>query len=229
MFGYIIINKPEMKFKEFDLYQSYYCGLCRSLKKEYGRLGQMTLSYDMTFVILFLSSLYEPETLVSSGRCAAHPCKKHCQRINPFSAYGADMNLLLSYYKCLDDWEDEHKINRKIMALSLQRRFRKAAHKYPQKEQIIQEKMRQIHACEKQKCRDLDLASGYFGEIMAEIFVWRKDEWEKELRHMGFFWGNLFISWMLMRMQSRIRRQGIIMCSLRLMEKLVSLRRQRIY
>ncbi|MEY8390866.1 DUF5685 family protein [Lachnospiraceae bacterium 45-W7] len=189
MFGYIIINKPEMKFKEFDCYQSYYCGLCRSLKKEYGRLGQMTLSYDMTFVILLLSSLYEPETVVSSGRCAAHPCKKHCQRINLFSAYGADMNLLLSYYKCLDDWEDERKINRKIMALSLQRRFQKAARKYPQKQQIIQEKMCQIHACEEQKRRDLDLASGYFGEIMAEIFVWRRDEWEKELRHMGFFLG----------------------------------------
>ncbi|MCI8300811.1 MAG: hypothetical protein HFI69_10765 [Lachnospiraceae bacterium] len=189
MFGYIIINKPELKFREFDLYQSYYCGLCRTLKREYGRLGQMTLSYDMTFVILLLSSLYEPETVLSSGRCAAHPMKKRYRRINPCSEYGADMNLLLSYYKCLDDWEDEHKLNRKAMALSLNRRFQKAARKYPQKEQVIQEKMRQIHACEKQKSRELDLASGYFGEIMAEIFVWRKDEWEKELRRLGFFLG----------------------------------------
>jgi len=55
MFGYIIVNKPEMKFKEFDLYQSYYCGLCRSLKENYGRTGQLTLSYDMTFVILLLT------------------------------------------------------------------------------------------------------------------------------------------------------------------------------
>ena len=27
MFGYIIINKGDMKFKEFDIYHSYYCGL----------------------------------------------------------------------------------------------------------------------------------------------------------------------------------------------------------
>ena len=26
MFGYIIINKGDMKFKEFDMYHSYYCG-----------------------------------------------------------------------------------------------------------------------------------------------------------------------------------------------------------
>ena len=36
LFGYIIVNKPEMKFKEFDLYHAYYCGLRRSLKKCYG-------------------------------------------------------------------------------------------------------------------------------------------------------------------------------------------------
>ena len=49
-----ILNKPEMKFREFDLYQAYYCGLCRSLKERYGKRGQITLSYDMTFLALLL-------------------------------------------------------------------------------------------------------------------------------------------------------------------------------
>ena len=55
MFGYIAINKAEMKFKDFDVYHSYYCGLCKRLKERYGRRGQMTLSYDMTFLILLLT------------------------------------------------------------------------------------------------------------------------------------------------------------------------------
>ena len=42
MFGYIAINKAEMKFKDFDVYHSYYCGLCKRLKERYGRRGQMT-------------------------------------------------------------------------------------------------------------------------------------------------------------------------------------------
>ena len=25
MFGYVIVNKQELKFRDFDLYQSYYC------------------------------------------------------------------------------------------------------------------------------------------------------------------------------------------------------------
>ena len=63
MFGYIRINKAEMKFREFDVYQSYYCGICRDLKRKYGAAGQFSLSYDMTFVAMLLTGLYEPETI----------------------------------------------------------------------------------------------------------------------------------------------------------------------
>ena len=63
MFGYIAINKAEMKFKDYDVYQAYYCGLCRRLKECYGKRGQLTLSYDMTFLIVLLTGLYEPKTI----------------------------------------------------------------------------------------------------------------------------------------------------------------------
>ena len=45
MYGYVIINQSELKFKEFELYRSYYCGFCRKLREKYGFPGQMTLSY----------------------------------------------------------------------------------------------------------------------------------------------------------------------------------------
>ena len=106
MFGYITICKPELKIKDFEKYRGYYCGLCQDLKKRYGRSGQLTLSYDMTFLILLLSSLYEPDTQLSSCKCVAHPFEAHPTRQNIFTEYAADMNLLLSYYKCVDDWED---------------------------------------------------------------------------------------------------------------------------
>ena len=50
MFGYVTINKPELKIREFERYQGYYCGICRSLRKRYGISGQITLSYDMVFL-----------------------------------------------------------------------------------------------------------------------------------------------------------------------------------
>ena len=33
MFGYVMIDKPELKVKEFYRYKAYYCGLCRELRK----------------------------------------------------------------------------------------------------------------------------------------------------------------------------------------------------
>ena len=106
LFGYIIVNKPEMKFKEFDLYHAYYCGVCRSLKKCYGMAGQISLSYDMTFLAMLLSGLYEPEETCSRERCVAHPLSRHMAIENIFTEYAADMNVLLTMYKCEDDWQD---------------------------------------------------------------------------------------------------------------------------
>ena len=104
MFGYISVNKQELKFREFNRYRSYYCGLCSELKQRYGKAAQFALSYDMTFLIMLLSALYEEESLEGNVRCLAHPFERHPVRINRFTEYAADMNLLLSYimfYKML--------------------------------------------------------------------------------------------------------------------------------
>ena len=39
MFGYVTINRGELKVRELETYESYYCGLCRVLKDHYGLAG----------------------------------------------------------------------------------------------------------------------------------------------------------------------------------------------
>ena len=114
MFGYIVVNQPELKMKEYDEYRKYYCGLCKSLKDRYGARGQISLSYDMTFLVLLLTGLYEPEKHSGSRRCIAHPTSKHTYVQNEYTDYVADMNVILTYYKCIDDWDDEHMLTRKL-------------------------------------------------------------------------------------------------------------------
>lgn len=189
MFGYIAINKAEMNFKDFDIYQSYYCGLCKHLKEEYGKRGQLTLSYDMTFLIVLLSGLYEPDDAKDRVSCIAHPLQKHNTCTNEFTTYAADMNLVLSYYKCKDDWDDERKKKSLLFSKLLQSKIEAIRLRYPDKVALIASRLQQIRANEDAGETDLDTMAGLFGEIMAEICVYKKDEWEYTLRNFGFFLG----------------------------------------
>lgn len=189
MFGYIAINKAEMKFRDFDIYHAYYCGLCKDLKERYGRSGQITLSYDMTFLIILLSGLYEPPAEDSIRNCVAHPFQKHAARTNEITQYAADMNIVLSYYKCLDDWTDEHKKKAWINSRLLRSKVKQIEKTYPEKVKLIRDMLAQISSCEKANEQDLDKMAGLFGEIMAEIFVWKQDIWKDSLHRMGFFLG----------------------------------------
>ncbi len=189
MFGYIIVNKAEMKFKEFDIYHSYYCGLCRSLKKRYGAVGQMSLSYDMTFVLMLLSSLYEPETELSQCKCIAHPFEKHATRQNLLTDYIADMNVLLTCYKCEDDWADEKKFFKLVYGKLLEGKGKKNEKLYQDKMQKIYQLMQDYSYAESAGREDIDTMAGLFGKVMAEIVACREDEWSEILRRFGFYLG----------------------------------------
>ena len=188
LFGYIIVNKPEMKFKEFDLYHAYYCGLCRSLKKCYGMAGQISLSYDMTFLAMLLCGLYEPEETCSRERCVAHPLSRHMAIENIFTEYAADMNVLLTMYKCEDDWKDEKKAGRHLYGSVLKVKSIKK-NPYPEKAEKIKACLESLSQKEKENVQDIDTMSGLFGEIMAELLAYQKDAWEPLLRKMGFYMG----------------------------------------
>ena len=94
MFGYININQKELSEESKKAYQAYYCGLCRKLKTNCGAKGQMLLDYDMTFLIVLLTGLYELENESSEMVCALHPTKKRTIWTNEATDYAADMNLI---------------------------------------------------------------------------------------------------------------------------------------
>lgn len=189
MFGYVTAHESELKVKEFHKYRGYYCGLCQQLKKDYGRLGQVTLTYDMTFLIMILTSLYESEPVARKGRCIVHPVKKQLFLQNEFTAYASDMNLILAYYHLVDDWEDEKKALGFVGSHLLKHRVKKAIRKYPRQSSVIREELARLSACEKAGEMKIDEPAGCFGRLMAEIFIYEKDNWEEYLRPMGFYLG----------------------------------------
>lgn len=189
MFGYVIVNKGDMTFREFDVYHSYYCGLCKTLKEKYGMRGQLSLNYDMTFLVMLLTSLYEPVTNYDKSNCIAHPFEKQGISRNEITDFGAEMNLLLTAYKCQDDWEDEKKVTRKLYEMSLKKQMEQVKQKYSDKSEIIDVCFKNIKKLEKENCLNIDKMSGLFGKVMEELFVYRQDEWEETLRKIGFYLG----------------------------------------
>ena len=189
MFGYVTINKMELKFKEYYSYKGYYCGLCKCLKTKYSNKSRMTLNYDMTFLILLLSSLYEPENKVYNERCMVHPSKKQLIIQNEITEYAASINIILSYFNMLDNWQDDKDYKSLAVMKLLTREFKKSSGELSEKTAIIKERLDNISALEKSNTKDIDAVSNEFGHLMEEKILYKKDEWEKTLRKIGFYLG----------------------------------------
>ncbi|MBQ7916250.1 MAG: hypothetical protein IJ315_05630 [Firmicutes bacterium] len=189
MFGYISVNRQELKVRELERYRAFYCGLCENLRTKYGLRGQITLTYDMTFLVILLSSLYEPAEKKRHARCLVHPAQKHCMVSTKATSYAADMNILLTYEHLMDDWMDEKSVPSRLGAILLQRKVKKLQSKYQHKAMIFWRELKALHKIEAEKETSLDAASGCFGRLMAELFAYKKDAWEPYLRNLGFYLG----------------------------------------
>ncbi len=189
MFGYITMNEDELKIKDYKTYRKYYCGLCRCLKEQGGRIGQLTLSFDMTFLAILLTSLYECSNIEEKHRCITHPTQKHDMLMNKFSEYAADMNILLSYHNLRDDWDDEKKLRGLVMSGGIRKRYVEISKKYERQSRAVVKYMKRLSEGERSGMSDLDTIAGWTGELLGEIYVYKLDEWEENLRQMGFFLG----------------------------------------
>lgn len=189
MFGYLTVCRDELKIKDERMYKAWYCGICEELKKRHGQLSRFTLTYDMTFLAILLQGVYEEKTLQRTKRCLAHPLKKHPVITGEMAAYAADMNVLLAYYDILDDWEDERKPGAWVFCRTLRKTFEETAEKYPRQKQAIEEYLKGLKACEQDNSRDIDLASGLTGRLMAQIFAPREDAFQNILGRLGFHLG----------------------------------------
>ena len=189
MFGYIYVNQKDLSEESKKQYQAYYCGLCQVLKKSSGVKGQILLNYDMTFLIILLTGLYELQNREKMFVCPLHPGKKKLAYINEASVYASDMNVLLSYYNLVDDWEDDHSLPKYMISQMLKKDYRRIARKYPRQAQAVETYVRHLDMLERKKEDNIDAISGLTGEMLGEIFAWKDDIWAEELHCLGFYMG----------------------------------------
>lgn len=189
MFGYIMVNKEELKIKEYDRYQAYYCGLCSTLKKRFKIKGQLLLSYDMTFLAILLTSLYEPKSSITSHRCYTRPLKK-CRFVeNEYIEYAADMTILLSYQNYIDDWIDDKNFVKYISAAVFKKSYDEVRKKYSRQGASVERYMKRLSLAESKKLYNPDVVSKLTGDMLKEIFVYKDSVWNAELAEIGDYIG----------------------------------------
>ena len=185
MFGYLLAEESLLSEEEKRRYRAAYCGLCRSLRERHGAFARLTLQYDMTFLVLLLDSLDEPELRQGEEPCIAHPRSSRAWQRTENSDYAADLTVALAYNKCLDDWHDDASPLALAESAALRRSYRKVQALWPRQCEAIEQGLRALGELEKNGEADPDAAAACFGALMAELFVRREDRWAPQLRALG--------------------------------------------
>ena len=185
MVGYLIASASSLTEEERIRYKATYCGLCRTLKDRHGQISRLTLNYDMTFLILLLQSLYEPEEKSGVETCIAHPREKREWWRSEISDYAADMNVALAYLNRLDDWRDDGSVLALAESGILKKAYQETAEKYPRQCAAMEQSIMELSYLEKNGIEDPDAAAATFGHLLGSVFVWREDRWQEPLYRLG--------------------------------------------
>lgn len=192
LFGYVRISKGELRVKEYEMYKSVYCSLCKTLGRHYGILSRLTLSYDFTFLALLNISLKDGCIPIERKRCTFNPLKKcnYCKADEDIK-FPAAVAMIMLYYKIKDNIEDE-KGFKKIGYLCLKpvftSAFKKAGKSYPSVLEYTREFIENQNELEKKYCPEIDRAADPTAEALSKIFMLcSEDEIQKKvLRRLGY-------------------------------------------
>lgn len=177
MFGYVKVNKPEMKVKEYEAYRGLYCSLCKSMGKHFGILSRLTLSYDITFLLLMRLSFTVCVPEFKRGRCPFNIAKKcnYCVNGAEELKYAAAVSMMLFYFKIKDNISDGSFFKRIFMYLLLpyaSLKFRKAKKMYPKIADEVAENMKRQAETEKTKTDSSDRAAHESADALGKILAY---------------------------------------------------------
>ncbi len=193
MFGYITPDKPELKMKEYELFRGYYCGVCKSMGRSFGPLSRLALNYEAVFLGLLMAALNKEKPDLHREVCIANPFKKKwIIKNNPYVDFAADINVILTYYKLIDNWQDEKSIPSYMGKLFFSRGYRKARTKNPKADEIIRSSLAEQSKLEEAKCSSIDAAAEPTAVMIREILLLAcENQQEGVKRAMGWLGYNI--------------------------------------
>jgi hypothetical protein len=96
------------------------------------------------------------------------------------------MNITLSYYQALDDWNDDKNTGAKNRSEALAQYLPAIRERWKRQCKVIGERLKELGEMERANELNPDLPMNCFGELLGEIFVWRGDDaYSVPLKAMG--------------------------------------------
>ena len=179
MFGYVVVEKPSLRLREYDYYRATYCGLCHAMGKCTGCASRLTLSYDMTFFALIREMLEGEEVLFVKKRCPRHPIKKiETVEINSQLEYSAYVGGILTAGKIEDNINDEKGAKRSIasfLRLFFSKMERESDKNLPELACLVSEKLAELHDIEEGEVASIDIPADVFGDMMGSLLSYGLD------------------------------------------------------
>jgi len=191
MFGYVSLDKPELKIKDYQAFKSYYCGLCKVLKTEYGNMARLMLNYECAFLYLLIAAATGGKAEVKLEKCVVNPVKRKPVSYDAGAQYAAAVNVLLGVNKLRDAAKDDKNLLAALAAGGVYARaYKKAALKFPEVAQTVEKHLGELSQIEQERVADIDRPADAFGGLLGDIFENAPvDQNKKVLYNMGYNMG----------------------------------------
>ena len=190
MFGYVLPDKPNMFMKDYALYRSFYCGMCKQIKRCHkSNLLRLSVNYDVTFINVFLHGVTGCPMAFREERCILNPFKKKCVLIeDEVSVACVYLNTLLADFKARDDLHDRPSPLKRLLRSLFKGKVKKAGKELPEVAQALDKAYLEQAEVEKEENCSFDQAATPFARCMQEIFrLLTKDKYTEDIGDVGFY------------------------------------------
>ncbi len=172
MYGYVKPLWDELLLKEISLYRAFFCGLCRAMQKETGRLSARALRHEFVFLALCRTLAEGRQVSAHYRRCVKHPFTPHLEvDENEGLLYAASAAALVAYIKKEDDLADCGLLTRVRTALSLPlASLARRRADLPLLESALDSCVYELCSCEIDREESVDLPADISGRMLALVF-----------------------------------------------------------
>lgn len=168
MFGYVKPDLPYLYLKDDTLYKALYCGVCKSIGAKCGQCARFSLTYDIAFMSAIVHNLSGKDVKIERKHCIIHPItKRPIAMRDDITDTLACLNVILAYYKTVDDITDSGK--GRFSKLFLSAGFKRSKKAHSKLCEIVRENYTKLYMLEKSGETSIDKTADPFAVMLAEL------------------------------------------------------------